>query len=353
MTTLDDTTAVRPGDAAVTGVGVTAPWGDDPRDETGAALDPGARARAAREDWFDVRTQLAPRGYKYLPPACQYLLAAARRAHVAAGSDLHGPDGSGLGVVIGTNRACSALHAAMDRVVLAGDADQLSPAMAPFFSVNVVAGRLSMEHPGRAFNLTLTSPAVAGLESVQVAARAMAAGRARAVLAGATEAAVEPGGTAAGRTEAGAVVLLLEPPESAAARGAPILGTCRSRALFVPPGRPDAAEAALSPVWEELAGRAAALSAVPAATLFGDGSPVADAVGRVLGRLTDRLSVSPLGAGCLGPTRRVAALLARGEGPALVVVAHRSGTVALTVVRPAASSAMAQDFASRRAEGSV
>jgi 3-oxoacyl-[acyl-carrier-protein] synthase II len=315
------TAAAPRGRVAVTGIGVAAPWGDDPAAAVagGPPLGPGG-------DWFDVRTQLAPRGYKYLPPACQYLLAAAKRARPR-----EAVTGAGLGVVIGTNRACSAVHAAMDRTILTADASMLSPALAPFFSINVVASRLSIEHDCRAFNLTLTSPAVAGLESVQVAARALALGRARAVFAGATEAAAAAPDASGQPAEAGSAVLLLERPESAAERDAPVFGTCCSRALFVPPHSPDRARAALAAVWDELAGR----DETPP-TLFADGSPVADAVARALGELAGGVSVLPLGAGCVGPAWHVAGLLAAGGAPALVAVAHRTGHVVLTAVRPTA-----------------
>lgn len=331
------------GEVAVTGIGVAAPWGDDPAGAVaGGGLPAPCVADAPGENWFDVRTQLAPRGYKYLPPACQYLLAAAKRAYAGpAGADgpdptnvpdvpdvPHAPTGSGLGVVIGTNRACSGVHAAMDHTVLTADADLLSPALAPFFSINVVASRLSMEQGCRAFNLTLTSPAVAGLESLQVAARSLALGRADAVLAGATEAAVAPPDADGQRVEAGSAVLLLERPESAAARRAPVFGTCRSRAVFVPPHRPDTARAAIAAVYEDL-------GPDTPTNLFGDGSPVAEAVARALGELGGAVTVLPLGSGCVGPAWHVAGLLAAGGGPTLVAVAHRAGNVVLTSVRPA------------------
>ncbi|NED00989.1 hypothetical protein G3I55_04845, partial [Streptomyces sp. SID6648] len=65
-------------EAVVTGVGtVAAP--------AGTALD---------EPWFDYRARLGPRGYKYLPDACQYLLAAAKDALTRSGAESAGPAGS-------------------------------------------------------------------------------------------------------------------------------------------------------------------------------------------------------------------------------------------------------------------
>ena len=300
--------AVRDTDTVVTGAAVTTPWGDDPT----------ARIGAWPADWFDVRAQLAPRGYKYLPPACQYLLAAAKRAVDWADLPLPAVE---RGVVVGTNRGCARLHADMDHTVITGSADELSPAFAPFFAINVLASRASIEYDCKAFNVTVTSPMVAGLESVQVGARALAAGRATAVLVGATEA--EPDEIVGLPPEAGAAVLLLETRESAARRGANVLGDCRTRTAFVPPSDPSVAGPVVKSVRDGWDARV---------TLFADDSPVADAVAEALGDVT----VLPVGAGCLGPTWHLTRLLTAGE-PGVVAVATRTGNVAITSTNGRAS----------------
>ncbi|CAM5265221.1 hypothetical protein SCALM49S_01153 [Streptomyces californicus] len=70
----------RVGDLVVSGIGVVTPWSDTPADAavaTGRPSEPG--------DWFDHRERLGRRGYKYLPTATQYFLAAARSALADAG----------------------------------------------------------------------------------------------------------------------------------------------------------------------------------------------------------------------------------------------------------------------------
>src|SRR5690606_33360314 len=114
------------GEIAVTGLGVV------------------ARERQA-DDWFDVAAELGPRGYKYLPPASQYLLAAARKA-VAGRGGLKDVPPHRRGAAVGTNSALRAYFDDADRKVTAGHSDDLSPAGAPYFAVKVLSGRLASEH---------------------------------------------------------------------------------------------------------------------------------------------------------------------------------------------------------------
>ncbi|HZM83223.1 MAG TPA: beta-ketoacyl synthase N-terminal-like domain-containing protein, partial [Candidatus Limnocylindrales bacterium] len=215
--------------------------------------------RTSPPGWFDYKTELGPRGYKYLPPALHYLLTAARHALA---------DGVGAaGVVLGTNSAVSALHAAMDRTVVQSHSAELSPMLAPYFSVNLAAGKLASEHRLTGFQLTLTSPRIAGLEAIQVAARALAMGRASCLLIAATEAAPDPAEPGADRGEEGAVVLVARPLSNVDASGAGVRstagsagssaalsggGTCRARTFFVPPDAPHRAGEALAAAWAGL-----------------------------------------------------------------------------------------------------
>ncbi|MCI4082031.1 3-oxoacyl-ACP synthase [Streptomyces sp. MMS21 TC-5] len=190
------------------------------------------------ESWFDHRARLG-RGYKYLPPACQYLLAAARTA-----LEDSGPEADPLaaapelrGAVVGTNSAVAALHAAVDETVRREGAAALSPMSVPYFAVNLVAGRLSTEHLLKGFNLTVTSPRVAGVEALHLAALELAAGRAAVTLAGAAEA---PDPRAAdAEPEAGAALFVLRPGGGPVPAGGRVL---RTVLRFVPPPALAAAE---------------------------------------------------------------------------------------------------------------
>ncbi|GGQ06445.1 beta-ketoacyl synthase N-terminal-like domain-containing protein [Streptosporangium pseudovulgare] len=280
------------------------------------------------EGGFDHRTELGPRGYKYLPTASQYLLAAVKRALAAAGEGLASVPEDARAAAVGTNCAASALHARMDRTIIDAGAGDLSPATAPYFSINLFGSRLATEHALKGFNLTLTSPRVAGLEAVQAGSRSVALGRASWLVAGAAEEPPDPGEPGDGG-EAGAVALVLEPAGAVAARGGHALGRCAVRTAFLPPaGPPDElarrAERLLEPVlgWS---GR------VPVRAVV-DSSPVGTALAGALSARAEMTEV-PAGAGCLRPAAEVAAALT-WDGPTLVATAAAEGNVAFALVTP-------------------
>jgi 3-oxoacyl-[acyl-carrier-protein] synthase II len=188
---------------------------------------------------FDPRHYLGERGFKYLTPATRYVLSAARLALEDAGleSDAYAPEDKG--VILGTNFAIHDVVAAMDRVVLSEGAEALRPMEAPNFSINLPASYISIKHQFRAFNITLTSMLVAGLEAVMLGAGYIQKGRARLVLAGATEGTPPRrlarllGGSVA---EGAACVVSLETLSAAQARGAHIYACIGDAVLwFVPP----------------------------------------------------------------------------------------------------------------------
>ncbi|MFJ4518199.1 beta-ketoacyl synthase N-terminal-like domain-containing protein [Streptomyces sp. NPDC088816] len=279
--------------------------------------------------WFDHRTRLG-RGYRYLPQACHYLLAAAREALAEAEPERHAEERRGI--VVGTNSAVTALQADIAGAVRAGGFDTLSPMTVPFFSVNLVAAKLSTEHLFKGFNLTVTSPRVAGLEAVHLAARELSAGRGDLVLAGATEAPDPRAGEAA--PESGAALLLLR-PRTADAPG-PVV---RTALRFLPP------RAAATPAGRERAGRAvrAALDGVCPARplslhLVTDHSPTArtaaDAVRAwCAGSTAVTDAAGPARAGALAPIELLTRAL-RPDRPHLeaVVVASREGNLAFAAV---------------------
>ncbi|MFY1670046.1 beta-ketoacyl synthase N-terminal-like domain-containing protein [Plantactinospora sp. WMMB334] len=321
-------------DAVVTGIGVCAP----------------PERPAAGGAWFDVRSQLGRRGYKYLPAACQYLLVAGRQALDDATGCLDDPTGrpdgatgrpdgaagQGRGVVVGTNNGVAALHDEQDRTVIAEHAAELSPVTAPFGAVNVLTSRLSMEHGFTGISLTLTTPLVAGLEAVQVGARAFAAGRSALLLAGAMEQAVPAPEAAA--PEEGAVVLVLEPPERARARGAAGYGRCAVRTLLLPPALDtgaarDRAAAAVRAAAAELGA-----ARVPVYALLDD-SPVSELVaGAVPAAAGPVRDTGPPAAGSLTPMLRLAERLRAGDGDSLLVTAAGTGNVAMVRIWRTAGS---------------
>lgn len=309
-------------DLTVTGIGVAAPG-------IGVAADAatcGAPVPAA-PDWFDPAAELGPRGHRYLPPASQYLLAAARRA-VADAGDVDRVAAQHRGAVLATNGALSATYAAVDRTVSHGHADQLSPATAPYFAVNVVGSRLSSQYRLQAFTLTVTSPAVAGMEALAVGRRAIVAGRCRSLLAAAVEHAAGSAGAAA---EQGAVVLLLRPRRRTGSDG---YGYCRARISFLPPRLLPAAETRdrlrgwlgdwFSTVDPDRCG-----AVYPVLDDSPIGEAVADAVAdpRVGGRVV--CPPAPAGTGCLAPMLRMAGLLAAGAPAGTVLAASRHGNLGL------------------------
>ncbi|MDN3060747.1 beta-ketoacyl synthase N-terminal-like domain-containing protein [Streptomyces sp. SRF1] len=337
-------------------------------------------------DGFDFRTALGRRGYKYLPAASQYFLAAAKVALAQAGPDaLEAVGPEERGAAVGTNSAAVALHHMMDRTITATGAEDLSPALAPYFSINLFGSRLATEHDLKGFNLTFTSPRVAGLEALQAGRRAIATGRARRLLAGATEEALPEGEPGADRPESGAVALVLEPASAARSRGAAALGRVAVRSFFLPPrvaASADGAGQAAALLRDALAALGHRADRPLTVTAVLDGSPVGEAVAAALagwaptGRASNdraptgwapddravagqtlndrapdgwapndrapdgrpvagRLERVPAGAGALEPMARVAAALAAPAGhPHAVVTAAAEGNTAVCLVTP-------------------
>ncbi|MGR3937887.1 beta-ketoacyl synthase N-terminal-like domain-containing protein [Streptomyces sp. BRA346] len=290
-------------------------------------------------DGFDFRDELGRRGYKYLPSASQYVLAAAKRALADAGEDaLTAAEPERRGAAVGTNSAATALHHAMDRTVTGAGAGELSPATAPYFSINLFGSRLATEHDLKGFNLTLTSPRIAGLEALQTGARALAAGRASRLLAGATEEALPEGEPGAETSEGGAVALLLEPAAAVAERGGRAYGRVGVRTFFLPPALAASASGAGAAA-EALGDALAALGHRPGTpltvTAVLDGSPVGEAMAHAVDESAERV---PAGAGCLAPMATVAAALrSTPDTPHAVVTAAAEGNTAVCLVTPGGS----------------
>lgn len=341
-------------DAVVTGIGVVVP--------PGTPADPGRL-------WFDTRARLGPRGYKYLPAASRYLLAAAREA-MADGGGLDLVPGERRAATFATNSGSAAVLDGMDRTVADGHADDLSPAMAPFFAINVLGSRPCAEYEVKGFQLTLTSPRVAGLEAMEVGLRALSLGRCSSLLVAAMEdgppgavspeAAPEAGAppesgawpesgarpddradpgadrrAADGPAppEEGAVAMVFESPAAAAARGGRWYGACRARTAFLPPHLAGTREGQdrLGRIVTDLLTGLGVGRPLPL-HVIADGSAVGETVAAVLtahprtGPITSRTAA---GLGCLTPMVRLAGLLTARTGDCLIVTATAEGNLAL------------------------
>ncbi|MFG1796129.1 beta-ketoacyl synthase N-terminal-like domain-containing protein [Nocardia sp. NPDC049149] len=308
---------------AVTACGIVAPGVAGPAAALRPAPEPGA-------DWFDPATALPGRGYKKVPEAGQYLLAAARAALAAdAGAAVTATDPDRVGIVVGTNNAGAETLEAMDRTIIDGAAEELSPARTPYMAMSLFVSRLSMEHRVNGLSLTVNSPATAGIDAIGVAARALAVGRAAVLLVGAVEA-PPPRHRFAGSADCGAALLICESADVAAARGARVHGYCSARSAFLDPSAPDAA-----PVLEQLLGEA--LSGPDAVTVDAvlDDSPVGVAVAQWLsahvGADLLTLTHTVADAGCLTPIRLLVGRLAAPTAPRrrLVLTAAVHGNLAL------------------------
>ncbi|MER7751425.1 beta-ketoacyl synthase N-terminal-like domain-containing protein [Kitasatospora sp. NPDC097643] len=293
------------------------------------------------EVWFDYKARLGPRGYKYLPESCQYLLAAAREAQAGHPAGLAPYGEERCGVVVGTNSAVAALHAEIEQTVRSEGIGALSPMTTPFFSVNLVAAKLSTEYRLKGFNLTVTSPRVAGVEALHLAAHELAGGRGDAVLAGATEAADPHAGRAV--PESGAAVFVLRPAGTAVPPGGAVL---RTALRFLPPAALSAAAGRGRAEWivretlDALCAERPERPTVPV-RLVTDGSPVAELVtAAVRAWAPDRVSVPVAAphAGALAPVQLLAeGLRAADPGPRLVVTAAGPGNLAFALTSPAAA----------------
>lgn len=302
-----------------------------------SAVDAVAPPRPGTTGWFDQRAELG-RGYRHLPPAAQYLLAAVRRALAqdGAGDALRAVPEERRAVAVGTNHAVAGLHAEIDRATVAGEARLLSPTTVPYFSPNLIASRIAMEHALKGFSLAVHTPRTGALEAFQAGLRALRSGRADWLLAGATEAPPPQADKSAvavrGAAEDGALALVVEPAHTVRATGRRAMGRVELRSVFVPPHRAGAPAEVRAALTVLLGGLGLGPGAGPRALLTGDGSPVARAVGAALG-----VAAEPADAGTLRPLRAIAEALARPAAPRLVVAATAAGNVSAALVTPSTS----------------
>jgi 3-oxoacyl-[acyl-carrier-protein] synthase II len=331
------------GELAVAGVGIVAPGISGPH----SAL---ASAGEATPEWFQAAVALPGRGYRRLPSACKYLLAAARLAIDDAGNRLSETGRDRRAAVVATNNAGAALLEELDYTIIRTEAAEMPPSSTPYMIMSLFASRLSVEHDITGFNLTVNSPVIAGLEAIQIAARAVAAGRASTVLVAAVEEALSPSQSPGGGSQAGAAVLYCEPARTGTGR----YGTCRARSAFLDPAGTDAGTAAA--VFASLVGDDPP-SRIDAVL---DDSAVGTAAARWLDRLTGECDVVLVPAaahgGCLTPVQRVIGLFAQEHAASTrngVLAASAQGAIAFAELTVAPRRATASTATTSREEADV
>jgi 3-oxoacyl-[acyl-carrier-protein] synthase II len=318
---------------AVSGLGISVPTVSDPY----GALAPMAEAAPG---WFRADVELPGRGFRRLPTASKYLLVAANRAVDDAGERWSRTGRDRRGAVVATNNAGAALLEELDTTIIEQGSEELSPSLSPYIAMSLFASRLSMEHGITGFNLTVNSPVTAGLEAIQIATRALAAGRASTVLVGAVEEALSAAQSAGRPSQAGAVVLHCEPAATGTAR----YGTCTARSAFLDPAAAAGTDAVLTRL----------LGATPPDRVDAvlEDSALGSAAARWLDRLAGEREVVavpiPALSGCLLPLQRVLGLFAeKHDTPTrrAVLAVSAQGTIALAdlTVTPRPDGATAGD----------
>jgi hypothetical protein len=145
------------------------------------ALAPGiAIGHAAGGTWFDAKQMLPGIKHRYLNDTVRYSLAAALRCRQSAGDEIAADR---LGVFLGTAVADFAVRDQFDHAVIADGADALNTVSAPNISANIAAAHVAIACDARAFSTTLTSPFLAGFETLYLGVQALHLGRCEQVLA--------------------------------------------------------------------------------------------------------------------------------------------------------------------------
>jgi hypothetical protein len=163
--------------------GVASRW-DGTRNWDAPSCQPDLRAPV------DARSYLAGVKHRYFNDTSRYSVAAAR---LCLGSDMQlawpSVTEGRRGVIVGTTVADYAVRECVDRDLMANGGGGVNAISAPNVSSNIASAYVSIECHARAFATTLTSPFLAGLESLAMGFLSMRAGKADAILAiGAEEA---------------------------------------------------------------------------------------------------------------------------------------------------------------------
>lgn len=306
-------------------------------------LSAGPEREAPDEGWFDAPRFLGAKGYKYLTAPTRYLLAATAQAFADAGLRDGDYPPEGKGVFVGTNFAAHRTLEDMDRDILEEGADALQPMNAPNFSVNIPSSQLSIKHKLQAFNITLTAAMVAGLQAVHLGAEAIRAGRARLVVAGATEdtPTAVAGLLGAPFVTGAACALTLESAEGARRRGAREYAQIGESFLFLAnPMRPTSQDALAARLDGALRRMVPVADGPVAVAVAPGGSPLSRAASEMVRASLERRGIGVAPASFVGasgafitasPVLQLAGLAA-GPGRGLLVATSPQGHVALLAI---------------------
>jgi 3-oxoacyl-[acyl-carrier-protein] synthase II len=243
------------GRVVITGVGAVTPLGigSEPLIERWSAGECGIEDGAGRCREFDPLDFLSKKEARRLDRFAQMAIAAAEEALAQAGAGDELPyEGHRVGCVIGTGIGGLPSLEEQQRKLIESGPKAVSPLAVPLMMGNAAAAAVAMRHDVHGHTYGVVSACAAGAHALGDASRIIRAGDADMVIAGGAEAAITGVATAAFRAmEAtspsgtsrpfdarrdgfvmgeGAGVLVLEDADSAAARGAEVLGEIRGYA---------------------------------------------------------------------------------------------------------------------------
>jgi 3-oxoacyl-[acyl-carrier-protein] synthase II len=206
---------------------------------------------AAEVKGFDPTDHMDRKEARRMDRFCQFAVAAAMQAVKAAGLNIGPEDSNNVGVIIGSGIGGISTLLEQHRVLLEKGVDRVSPFLATMMIPDIAAGQISILLGARGPNFCTVSSCSSGADAIGTAYETVRRGDAVAMLAGGSEATINPLAFAAfhasralsTRNDApqkacrpfdlerdglvmgeGAAVLVLEDLEAARRRGAPIVG---------------------------------------------------------------------------------------------------------------------------------